>query len=135
MKRQMIVLLLFLLLSSPLYALTATITWPKSPSTDVTTYRVYQSTQSGVYNVIAKEVSANSELKVVFTDVSSTVYTYWVITAVDANNNESAKSSEISTKRYIILKKLFPWMREPVIYIAPWFSDNQLIVEIDTEET
>ena len=135
MKRRMIVLLLFLLLSSPLYALTATITWPKSPSTDVTTYRVYQSTQSGVYNVIAKEVSANSELKVVFTDVSSTVYTYWVITAVDANNNESAKSSEISTKRYIILKKLFPWMREPVIYIAPWFSDNQLIVEIDTEET
>ena len=135
MKRILVLLSLLLLFSIPLYALTATITWPKSPSTDVIIYRVYQSTQSGVYNVIAKEVSANSELKVVFTDVSSTVYTYWVITAVDANNNESAKSSEISTKRYIILKKLFPWMREPVIYIAPWFSDNQLIVEIDTEET
>ena len=135
MKRIMVFLML-LFLSSPLYALTATITWPKSPSTDVTTYRVYQSTQSGVYtSVVAKEVSASSELKVVFTDISSTVYTYWVITAVDANNNESAKSSEISTKRYILLKKLFPWMKEPVIYIAPWFSDNQLIVEIDTEET
>jgi hypothetical protein len=133
--KKIMVFLLLLFLSSPLYALTATITWPKSTSTDVTTYHVYQSTQSGVYTSVAKEVSASSELKVVFTDISSTVYTYWVITAVDNNNNESAKSSEISTKRYIILKKLFPWMREPVIYIAPWFSDNQLIVEIDVEES
>jgi hypothetical protein len=135
MKRILVLLSLLLLFSTPLYALTATITWPKSPSTDVIIYRVYQSTQSGVYSNIVREVSVNSELKVVFSDISSTVYTYWVITAVDANNNESDRSSEISTKRYIILKKLFPWMREPVIYIAPWFSENQLIVGIEVEES
>lgn len=69
------------------------LTWVASTSTNVTGYRVYRSTvKGGPYNLIAPDLPA------VVTYTDSTVQPgqthYYVVTAVDGNNNASVYSNE-----------------------------------------
>lgn len=73
----------------------AVLTWNASTSTDVATYRIYQSNTSGVYGAPIATVPAGT---LTFTagalQVGSTYY--FVVTAVDSFNNESQRSNEVT---------------------------------------
>lgn len=110
MKRLVIVIAILLCMTTNALALTVNIVWPKSTSTNVVSYRVYQSTKSGVYTYgnIAAVVQAPT-VEVTFYNVSNRTPLYWTITAVDDAGRESARSPEVSTKWYIRLRKLYFW--------------------------
>lgn len=71
-----------------------TLTWSASTSGDVIGYNVYRSTTSGgSYTQIAGPVSS---MQYVDNTVSSGQTYYYVTTAVDANNNESGYSNQVT---------------------------------------
>ncbi len=114
--------IILIILPINIYAFTITLSWTKSPSTDVAYYKVYQSTTSKVYPVtpIATALPINNMMTL--TKIPETVPTYWIITAVDTNGNESAPTAELTTKWYILFKKIFGSLIPP--YMTYWYDDG-----------
>lgn len=123
MKKLMILIsIMFIMLPTNIFAFTITLGWTKSTSQDVAFYRVYQSTTSKVYPAtpIATAPAANSIMTL--TKISETVPTYWRITAVDKDGNESVPTAELTTKWYILFKKIFGSLVPP--YMTYWYDDG-----------
>ena len=70
--------------------------WDKNTEVDLAGYNIYQSDESGVYD-ISKLVGTITAPDVTFTlnDISDGVH-YWVVTAFDTSGNESGYSNEVT---------------------------------------
>ncbi len=73
----------------------ATLTWEANTETDLSSYRVYQSTTPGVYGTAIATVPAGASTHTVTGLAIGSTY-YFRITAVDSANNESLPSNEVS---------------------------------------
>lgn len=72
---------------------TATLSWTASASANVTGYKVYRSiVNGGSYSLISASPVAGTSY--VDTTIQGGVTYYYVVTAVDANNNESGYSAQ-----------------------------------------
>jgi len=91
-------LAVLILLSLPTLAqaqdMSVTLTWDANTESDLAGYRIYASTQSGVYTVPIADIPAGTETAVV---VVPEGLTYFVATAYDTSDNESLYSNEVST--------------------------------------
>ena len=76
---------------------TATLTWQPSTSTDLSGYKVYMGTASGVYNspVTVGNVTSHTVSSL---GIGSTYY--FAVTGYDTNGNESGFSNEVSKSIY-----------------------------------
>jgi hypothetical protein len=73
----------------------ATLNWVASTSSTVVSYRIYQSTTSGVYGAAVATVPSGTVSYTVSGLQSGATY-YFTVTAVDSAGNESAHSNEVS---------------------------------------
>ena len=76
---------------------TATLTWSASTSSDVTAYKVYLGTASGVYN--PPTTVGNLTTYQMLNLTTGQTY-YFSVTAVDTSGNESSHSNEVSKSIY-----------------------------------
>lgn len=90
MKKLLLAVLFTGLLSTAVYAETVSLAWDANHETDIAGYKIYKGTETGVYgapvdvgNVLSHQLVLNSGVH------------YLVISAYDANGNESDKSYEI----------------------------------------
>lgn len=94
MKKLILILAILLI---PLFAFAATsvtLNWDPNTEPDLAGYRLYRSTTSGSgYSKVGEITAPSTE----FTDtvIMDGTY-YWVVTAFDANGNESGFSNEVS---------------------------------------
>ena len=74
------------------------LTWDKSPSPNVQSYKVYRSEISGgPYTSISGTIPANT-LQFTDTSVLSGQTYFYVVTSIDTNGVESAPSAEVSAQ-------------------------------------
>ena len=76
----------------------ATFTWDSNSESDLAGYRLYQSQTSGVYtfgdgNQVATILAGIETVQII--DIPDGVY-FWVLTAYDADGNESGPSNEVT---------------------------------------
>jgi fibronectin type 3 domain-containing protein len=107
MKKLFLALLICLIIPFSANAMSVTIEWQasivNSPRT-ISYYNVYQSDTSGNYTkagVVIRRVNYPKTAVLISGLTNKTLY--WVVTAVDNLGNESPKSSEITTRWYIVL--------------------------------
>jgi hypothetical protein len=79
---------------NPVSTSSATLTWDPNTETDLSSYRVYQSTTPGVYGAAIATVPLGTSTYTVTGLTVGTTY-YFRITAVDSENNESLPSNEV----------------------------------------
>jgi hypothetical protein len=79
---------------NPVSTSSATLTWDPNTETDLSSYRVYQSTTPGVYGAAIATVPLGTSTFTVTGLAVGTTY-YFRITAVDSGNNESLPSNEV----------------------------------------
>ena len=75
-----------------------TFTWDSNSESDLAGYRLYQSQTSGVYtfgdgNQVATILAGIETVQII--DIPDGVY-FWVLTAYDADGNESGPSNEVT---------------------------------------
>ena len=89
--------IIFLLVCSSVFGADVKLTWDPNSETDLAGYRVYRADKAGgPYKQAGADVMAPD---VVFTDTNLSDGTFfWVVTAFDADGNESGYSNEV-TKR------------------------------------
>jgi fibronectin type 3 domain-containing protein len=80
---------------NPMSTSSATLTWDPNTETNLSSYRVYQSTTPGVYGAAIATVPAGASGYTVTGLAIGTTY-YFRITAVDSTSNESLPSNEVS---------------------------------------
>ncbi len=83
------------MLSAPAWAGNLTVSWAANKEPDLAGYKIYYSSTSGNY---AQHVDAKLALKYVFSDLTEGQTYYFVVTAYDTANNESAYSTEVSAQ-------------------------------------
>jgi hypothetical protein len=91
-------LVLLLLVATPSFARTVTLSWTASTAADVAGYRVYQTTTSGVYTygaatAVGSTVPGTTTFQV--TGLPNTGPIYFVVTAYDTSGLESGPSNQI----------------------------------------
>jgi len=81
-----------------------TLVWDANTESDLVGYRLYRSTISGVYEYGAYSSDLVSEIICGPDDISCCIYTgsylensYYVVTAFDADGDESGPSNEVNT--------------------------------------
>lgn len=83
------------LLSSQVWAGNLTVSWAANKEPDLAGYKIYYSQTPGSY---AQHVDVKLALKYVFSNLSEGQTYYFVVTAYDTANNESAYSIEVSAQ-------------------------------------
>jgi len=121
-KRALLTCLMVLFFATSSFALSdVTIEWDANSEQDLAGYKLYQSSQSGVYagNPVAT-IPAGTET-VTLTNVPDGTW-YWVLTAYDAGDNESGYSNEVTASLdteapapprnllIVLIKKIIAWI-------------------------
>ena len=103
MKKNIFILLTFLLLTSTVYAESITLVWTPSISPDVTEYRVYQSLVPSIFAtgsecnaILVIDNSEDCPTKAVISNLDTGYRYHFIVTAIDNTGNESEGSNEIS---------------------------------------
>lgn len=96
-KRFLLSILIFCLMTLPVYAVGTTINfaWDPNIESDLAGYRLYQSNISGSYieDAILDIPAGTTTASIVVADGTY----YWVLTAYDMTGNESAYSNEVTS--------------------------------------
>ncbi len=94
MKKLILVTIIMFLPHYALADMNVTLQWDANTESDLAGYRIYASTQSGVYTTAIADIPTGTETVTV--EVPEGV-TYFVATAYDTAGNESEYSNEVST--------------------------------------
>lgn len=91
-----LIALLILLMPVTVCAATINFSWDANTETDLAGYRMYQSNESGVYDMDTPVAEiAETETTYTLPDVTDGTY-FWVLTAYDNAGNESDPSNEVT---------------------------------------
>jgi hypothetical protein len=87
------------------YGMTATLTWDKSSSADVSKYFIYQSRDP--FKNYKKILEVGGDKNIATFDITDDYGLFWYITVVDSSGNESGKSNIVNDVFIIWFKKIF----------------------------